>query len=157
MQQPSACHLLITKRDAWLLAGEQSTDNSPAGLGKRADVLVRVPFTNFRGWLIYPENPRLACLLVQGPLVDTATFAQVNGQICLAFESDKNQLVAEQLLSAQLEQIDTLNKPEDEAEKKQLMANISHLSDASCGPTNSAISENDAPDLLATSLGHPLP
>ncbi|KAF7232473.1 hypothetical protein EG68_09678, partial [Paragonimus skrjabini miyazakii] len=157
IQQPSACNLLITKRDAWLLVGEQPIDGGPAGVDNRADVLVRIPFTSFRGWIIYPENPRLACLLVQGPLVDTATFAQTNGQICLAFESDKNQLVAERLLAAHLEQMDMLIKPEDEAEKEQLLANISCLSDTSYGPISSAISEDDSPNVLATTPGHQRP
>ncbi|TGZ72483.1 hypothetical protein CRM22_002057 [Opisthorchis felineus] len=119
ISHPSVCRLLITRRDIWLLTCEEDS-KCPTGDRKRTDVLARIPFTNFRAWLICSGNARLACLLFDGPLSETPTFASSNGQVCLAFESDYSQLVTERLLAAHLERIDSIADSENSAEKVNL-------------------------------------
>ncbi|KER30702.1 hypothetical protein T265_02940 [Opisthorchis viverrini] len=129
LPHPSACRLLITRRDIWLLTCAEDP-KCPVGDRKRTNVLARIPFTNFRAWLICTGNARLACLLFDGPLSETPTFASSSGQVCLAFESDYSQLVAERLLAAHLERIDSIADSEDSAEKELLLQAISRLSEA---------------------------
>ncbi|THD21533.1 hypothetical protein D915_007700 [Fasciola hepatica] len=135
--EPHTYVLLITQSDVWLLTRTSSEGGDALG-PNYGDVLVRVPFKQLTSWLVYPENSRLACLVVQGPLKETNTFANTHSRICFTFESDDNQLFAERLLAAQLERIDLLQETEDNTERELLLSNIARLSEVATSNTTPA-------------------
>lgn len=127
--EPLVCALLITQCDVWLVARTLSKGGDVV-ISNHGDVLVRVPFKQLTSCLIYPENPRLVCLVVQSPLKETSAFSDIHSRVCFAFESDDNQLLAERLLAAQLERIDMLQDEDDTVERELLLSNIARLSEA---------------------------
>ncbi|KAA0195444.1 DCC-interacting protein 13-beta [Fasciolopsis buskii] len=127
--EPFVCALQITQCDVWLVARTLSKDGDVL-ISNHGDVLVRVPFKQLTSCLIYPENPRLVCLVVQSPLKETSAFSDIHSRVCFAFESDDSQQLAERLLAAQLERIDMLQDEDDTVERELLLSNIARLSEA---------------------------
>ncbi|CAL8068786.1 unnamed protein product [Calicophoron daubneyi] len=130
--KPMNCALLVTRGDIWILAQRSTSQlvDEAESDPKKADVLVRVPFTSLYSWFIYPDNPKLACLLVDGPLSETPVFAANSASLCFAFESDHNQLISERILAAQLDRVQILEDSKQGAEKERIVANIARFSES---------------------------
>ncbi|VDQ08734.1 unnamed protein product, partial [Trichobilharzia regenti] len=96
---PIPCKITITTSDLWVLSNQDINNvdvNNAETIkegeeDKKWDVLLRIPFRAIRSWNNHPDNQKLGCLVVQGPLNDIVKFSNNNGYIGFTFESEVNQ------------------------------------------------------------------
>ncbi|TNN06463.1 DCC-interacting protein [Schistosoma japonicum] len=113
LPSPISCHILITKNNVWIL----STKEHESEQNQKQNILLKIPFHAIRSWHNHPDNHKLGCLVVQGPLNDIKKFANCNGCIGFTFESDVSQMIIECILAAEFNRLDTLQDEKDQLER----------------------------------------
>ncbi|CAH8527553.1 unnamed protein product [Heterobilharzia americana] len=131
---PIPCNITITTSDLWVLTNQQMNNYDNEFKDKKVDnekwnVSIRIPFRSIRSWNNHPDNHKLGCLVVQGPLNDVETFSNNNGCVGFTFESEVTQSITERLLAAEFNRLDKLEHNEkNQLERCLLTSSIAQIS-----------------------------
>ncbi|CAH8843606.1 unnamed protein product [Trichobilharzia szidati] len=124
---PIPCKITITTSDLWVLSN-QDINNVDVNNAESIKEGEKEKIKNGISWNNHPDNQKLGCLVVQGPLNDIVKFSNNNGCIGFTFESEVNQSIIECLLAAEFNRLDKLQDEKDHLERGLLTSSIAQIS-----------------------------